>query len=96
MDLLFSCLVEDSFPNKCFFEGSDYTFLCFCHSLDNKEKIKIKVQYVCGRMNLDLEKTLEERFPDVDIITDELVGDADYIIAKELEYGLETTGYERY
>ena len=35
-----------------------------------EEKISIKVQYLCGRMNLDLEAVLEEKFPDIDIVTD--------------------------
>ena len=51
-------------------------------------KIQIKVQYLCGRMNLDLESVLEDRFPNVDIVTDELVGDPDYIIAKEMEHNI--------
>ena len=44
-------------------------------------------------MNLDLEKVLEERFPGVDIVTDELVGSPDYIIAKEMEHGIEPDIY---
>lgn len=56
-------------------------------------KIQIKVQYLCGRMNLDLEAVLEEKFPHVDIVTDELVGTPDYIIAKEMEYNLEPDIY---
>ena len=56
-------------------------------------KIQIKVQYLCGRMNLDLESVLEEKFPYVDIVTDELVGTPDYIIAKEMEYDLEPDIY---
>ena len=58
-----------------------------------EERIKIKVQYVCGRMNLDLESVLEEEFPYIDIVTDELVGGADYIIAKEMEIGEEADIY---
>ena len=46
------------------------------------ERIQIKVQYMCGRMNLDLESVLEERFPQVDIVTDELVGVPDYVISR--------------
>ena len=57
------------------------------------DKIQIKVQYLCGRMNLDLEAVLEEKFPHVDIVTDELVGTPDYIIAKEMEYNLEPDIY---
>ena len=77
-------------------------FLSGCGSSDEKskadndkadEKIQIKVQYICGRMNLDLESVLEDKFPNVDIVTDELVGDPDYIIAKEMEYGLESDIY---
>ena len=56
-------------------------------------KIQIKVQYLCGRMNLDLEAVLEEKFPNVDIVTDELVGTPDYIVAKEMEYNLEPDIY---
>lgn len=57
------------------------------------EKIRIKVQYMCGRMNLDLESILEEKFPDIDIVTDELVGVPDYIIAKEMEHNIEPDIY---
>ncbi|MGM9600310.1 MAG: 5'-nucleotidase C-terminal domain-containing protein [Faecousia sp.] len=57
------------------------------------EKIQIKVQYMCGRMNLDLESVLEEKFPNVDIVTDELVGVPDYIIAKEMEHHIEPDIY---
>ena len=56
-------------------------------------RIQIKVQYLCGRMNLDLEAVLEERFPNVDIVTDELVGSAEYIIAKEMEHSIEPDIY---
>ena len=56
-------------------------------------RIQIKVQYLCGRMNLDLEAVLEEKFPNVDIVTDELVGTPDYIVAKEMEYNLEPDIY---
>ena len=35
-----------------------------------EEKIQITVEYMCGRMNLDLESVLEEKFPQVDIVTD--------------------------
>ena len=65
-------------------------------SPENKEadeKIQIKVQYLCGRMNLDLESVLENKFPNVDIVTDELVGDPDYIIAKEMEHNIEPDIY---
>lgn len=58
-----------------------------------EDKVQIQVQYMCGRMNLDLEAVLEERFPGVDIVTDELVGDPDYIIAKEMEHGIEPDIY---
>lgn len=57
------------------------------------DKIQIKVQYQCGRMNMDLEAILEARFPNVDIITDELVGVPDYIIAKEMEHNIEPDIY---
>lgn len=57
------------------------------------EKIPIKVQYLCGRMNLELESVLEEKFPDVDIVTDEIVGDPDYIIANEMEHNIEPDIY---
>ena len=58
-----------------------------------EEKISIKVQYLCGRMNLDLEAVLEEKFPDIDIVTDELVGDPNYIITKEMEHNIEPDIY---
>ncbi len=57
------------------------------------EKIRIKVQYMCGRMNLDLESVLEEKFPNVDIVTDELVGVPGYIISKEMEHNIEPDIY---
>lgn len=57
------------------------------------DKIRIKVQYQCGRMNMDLESVLEEKFPDVDIITDELVGSPNYIISKEMEHNIEPDIY---
>ena len=56
-------------------------------------RIQIKVQYICGRMNLDLESVLESKFPNVDIVTDEIVGRPDYIIAKEMEHGMEPDIY---
>ena len=56
-------------------------------------RIQIKVQYVCGRMNLDLESVLEEKFPNVDIVTDEIVGSTDYIIEKEMEHNIEPDIY---
>ena len=72
-------------------------FLSGCGSSDeNKEadeKIQIKVQYLCGRMNLDLESVLEDKFPNVDIVTDEIVGDPDYIISKEMEHNIEPDIY---
>ncbi|MGN1369278.1 MAG: 5'-nucleotidase C-terminal domain-containing protein [Aristaeellaceae bacterium] len=58
-----------------------------------RDRIRIKVQYLCGRMNLDLESVLEEKFPNVDIVTDELVGDPNYIIEKEMEHGIEPDIY---
>ncbi|MGN0774472.1 MAG: 5'-nucleotidase C-terminal domain-containing protein [Candidatus Ventricola sp.] len=58
-----------------------------------EDRIQIRVQYMCGRMNLDLEAVLEEKFPGVDIVTDELVGDPNYIIAKEMEHGIEPDVY---
>ena len=68
-----------------------------CGSSDeNKEadeKIQIKVQYMCGRMNLDLESVLEDKFPNVDIVTDELVGNPNYIISKEMEHNIEPDIY---
>ncbi|MGN0650835.1 MAG: 5'-nucleotidase C-terminal domain-containing protein [Oscillospiraceae bacterium] len=57
------------------------------------EKIQIKVQYQCGRMNMDLESVLENKFPNVDIVTDELVGIPNYIISKEMEYNIEPDIY---
>ncbi len=57
------------------------------------EKIKIKVQYMCGRMNLELESVLENKFSNVDIVTDELVGGPDYIISKEMEHNIEPDVY---
>ena len=56
-------------------------------------RVRIKVQYMCGRMNLDLESVLESKFPNVDIVTDEIVGRPDYIIAKEMEHGMEPDIY---
>lgn len=58
-----------------------------------EDKIQIKVQYEAGRMNLSLESVLEEKFPDVDIVTDELVGESEYIIEKEMENHLEPDIY---
>lgn len=73
------------------------TCLNGCGSVsENKEadeKIQIKVQYLCGRMNMDLESVLESRFQNVDIVTDELVGDPDYIISKEMEHNIEPDIY---
>ncbi|MGN0597394.1 MAG: 5'-nucleotidase C-terminal domain-containing protein [Ruminiclostridium sp.] len=68
---------------------------CGTSSENNKanEKIQIKVQYQCGRMNMELEAILEDKFPNVDIVTDELVGDAGYIISKEMEYNIEPDIY---
>lgn len=57
------------------------------------EKTQIKVQYVAGRMNLDLEKVLEKKFPNVDIVADEIVGDTEYIIKQEMEHNLEPDIY---
>ena len=57
------------------------------------EKIQIKVQYQCGRMNMDLESVLEAKFPNVDIVTDELVGTPNYIISKEMEHNIEPDIY---
>ena len=57
------------------------------------DKIQIKVQYQCGRMNMDLESVLEDKFPNVDIVTDELVGTPDYIISKEMEHNIEPDIY---
>ncbi|MGN1083003.1 MAG: hypothetical protein ACI4SJ_05590, partial [Candidatus Avispirillum sp.] len=57
------------------------------------EKIQIKVQYQCGRMNLDLESVLEDKFPNVDIVTDELVGAPNYIISKEMEHNIQPDIY---
>ena len=56
-------------------------------------RIQITVQYMCGRMNLDLESVLESKFPNVDIVTDEIVGESGYIIAKEMEHGMEPDIY---
>ena len=56
-------------------------------------RIQIKVQYMCGRMNLDLELLLESRFPDVDIVTDEIVGKPDYIITT---YKMDTSGWRNH
>ena len=57
------------------------------------DKIQIKVQYQCGRMNMDLEAILEDKFPNVDIVTDELVGTPNYIISKEMEHNIEPDIY---
>lgn len=62
-------------------------------SKEADEKISIKVQYLCGRMNLDLEAVLEEKFPNVDIVTDEIVGEPNYIIEKEMEHNIEPDIY---
>lgn len=62
-------------------------------SKEADEKIPIKVQYLCGRMNLDLESVLEEKFPNVDIVTDEIVGEPNYIIEKEMEHNIEPDIY---
>ena len=56
-------------------------------------RVQITVQYLCGRMNLDLESVLESRFPNVDIVTDEIVGEPNYVIAKEMEHGMEPDIY---
>ena len=56
-------------------------------------RVRIKVQYMCGRMNLDLESVLESKFPNVDIVTDEIVGEPGYVIAKEMEHGMEPDIY---
>ena len=60
---------------------------------NSDEKIQIKVQYQCGRMNMDLESVLENKFTNVDIITDELVGTPSYIISKEMEHNIEPDIY---
>ena len=60
---------------------------------NSDEKIQIKVQYQCGRMNMDLESVLENKFTNVDIITDELVGTPDYIISKEMEHNIQPDIY---
>ena len=64
-----------------------------CGGSKSDEKIRIKVQYQCGRMNVDLESVLEDKFPNVDIVTDELVGTPDYIISKEMEHNIEPDIY---
>lgn len=56
-------------------------------------KIQIKVQYQCGRMNMDLESVLENKFPNIDIVTDELVGAPKYIISKEMEHDIQPDIY---
>ena len=56
-------------------------------------RIQIRVQYLCGRMNLDLESVLESKFPNVDIVTDEIVGEPDYVIAQEMAHGMEPDIY---
>ncbi|MGN1303671.1 MAG: 5'-nucleotidase C-terminal domain-containing protein [Oscillospiraceae bacterium] len=62
-------------------------------SSKSDEKIRIKVQYQCGRMNMDLESILEDKFPNVDIVTDELVGTPNYIISQEMERNIEPDIY---
>lgn len=42
---------------------------------------------------MDLESVLEEKFTNVDIVTDEIVGDTVYIISKEIEHDLEPDIY---
>ena len=73
------------------------TILTGCESKGSTKKgdgrIQIRVQYMCGRMNLDLESVLESKFPQVDIVTDEIVGEPDYIIAREMEHGMEPDIY---
>lgn len=64
-----------------------------CSSENKDDKIEIKVQYQCGRMSLNLESVLEEKFSNIDIVTDELVGDPIYIISKEIEHNLEPDIY---
>ncbi|MGN0598554.1 MAG: 5'-nucleotidase C-terminal domain-containing protein [Oscillospiraceae bacterium] len=73
------------------------SIICGCGngntSQASDEKIRIKVQYQCGRMNMDLEAVLEDKFPNVDIVTDELVGNPNYIISKEMERNIEPDIY---
>lgn len=73
------------------------SIMCGCGngntSQGSDEKIQIKVQYQCGRMNMDLEAVLEDKFPNVDIVTDELVGTPNYIISQEMERNIEPDIY---
>lgn len=62
-------------------------------STKNDEKISVKVQYITGRMNMNLEQVLEDKFPDVDIVTDEVIGNFDYVISHDLQYGFESDVY---
>lgn len=84
ISLLLSAVMTSTILAGC---GKDGT------SKSSDGRTQIKVQYICGRMNLDLERILEEKFPDVDIVTDEIVGDADYIISKEMEHNIESDIY---
>ena len=66
---------------------------CVSENNNADEKIQIKIQYQCGRMNMGIEAVLEDKFPNVDIVTDELVGDPGYIISKEMEHNIEPDIY---
>ena len=86
MSLLLSAVLATTILTSCGSESKET-------SKSGDGRIQIKVQYMCGRMNLDLESVLESKFPNVDIVTDEIVGESGYIIAKEMEHGMEPDIY---
>ena len=86
MRLLLSAVMATAVLTGCGSESNEA-------SESSDGRTRIKVQYMCGRMNMDLEKILEEKFPDVDIVTDEIVGNAAYIISKDMEHGMEPDIY---
>ena len=68
MSLLLSAVLATTILTGCGSESKET-------SKSGDGRIQIKVQYMCGRMNLDLESVLESKFPHVDIVTDEIVGE---------------------
>lgn len=86
ISLLLSAVLATTILAGCGSEGKET-------SKREDGKIQIKVQYMCGRMNLNLESVLESKFSNIDIVTDEIVGEVDYIFAKEMEHGMEPDIY---
>lgn len=86
ISLLMSVILAIAILNGCGSESKDT-------SKSGDGRIRIKVQYMCGRMNLNLESVLEDKFPNVDIVTDEITGDSNYIISKEMEHDMEPDIY---